>query len=208
MRSILEKRNISSKEVYTAIGMAQANFSNAYNQKNGKRFSVEQMLAIAEFLGCSLDYMFADGESSNTEKYIHVPEMSEWTCKNFLEMLFLLRKSDCGCQFINIKAPAKPFYDQVDVTALYFTKRFNIKNVISVEGSNAEMLINSVIREWSQIIESTSNLDEESRELMLSTWEKRKIEQLECIELANQHQQYDLNNETKEYFVVIDEENR
>ena len=37
MHRILDERDIPLKEIYTAIGMAQANFSNDYNRKNGKK---------------------------------------------------------------------------------------------------------------------------------------------------------------------------
>ena len=40
--------------------------------------------------------------------------------------------------------------------------------------SNDEMLIESVMCEWSQIIEITSDFDKESRKLILTTWEQEK----------------------------------
>lgn len=36
------------------------------------------------------------------------------------------------------------------------------------------MLIESVMCEWSQIIEVTSDFDKESRKLILTTWEQEK----------------------------------
>ncbi len=204
MQMIFEEREITYKEVYSAIGMTQGNFSNAYHRKNGKRFSLEQMLGISEFLGCSLDYMFTGDPLTDTEKYIQIPSMSKWTCKNLLELIFSLRKSGAYCRFIDTKAPCYPFSDLVDVTAIYFSKRFNVVGDWSLSGSNTDMLINSVIREWSQIQKSTENIDEESRELMLSTWEKKKIEQLSSIELNEEHNTYDIDKETKRYYMVSD----
>lgn len=57
--------------------------------------------------------------------------------------------------------------------------------------SNDEMLIESVMCEWSQIIEITSDFDKESRKLILTTWEQEK-EQLRQIELFSEHQVYDI----------------
>ncbi len=205
MRRILDERDISSKEVYTVIGMAQANFSNAYNQKRGKRFSIEQMLAIAEFLGCSLDDMFTSDRSNSGEQVIRIPDMSNWTCADLLKIIFSFRKSECGLQFTNIKEKCKPFHDEVDVTAIYFPKRFNLHKVITYSGSNYEMLINTVLREWSQIIESTTNLDASTKEYILSTWESRKIEQMRYVELSDSGKAYTISQGTGRYVVVQDD---
>ncbi len=57
--------------------------------------------------------------------------------------------------------------------------------------SNDEMLIESVMCEWSQMVEITSDFDKESRKLILTTWEQEK-EQLRQIELFSEHQVYDI----------------
>ncbi len=202
MEYIIDKREIPLKEIYSAIGMGQSNFSSAYRRKNGRHFSVEQMLAITEYLNCSLDYMFRKSHNESDGRIIQIPEMSKWTCADLLELVFLLRKSEGGCRFVNTKAINEPFNDEVDVTAIYFSRKFDLKNVVSFSGENTEMLINTVIREWAKIIEGTSSLDEETRELILSTWEKGKKEQMENILLSDEHKTYDFDNNKNKYFEI------
>ena len=202
MRSIIEKRGLAYKEIYTALGMHQSNFSNAYNRKNGKRFTLEQMLSIAELLGCSLDELFRKEKDEKGIQYIRIPEMSKWTCSDLLRLLFSLRKCGGGVHFSDIKVTDYPFPNEVEVTVLYFTKRFSLKNVMSFAGDNHEMLINTVLREWAQIIQSTENIDAESRELMLSKWEENKLEHHKNLMLSDDIITYDKDEMTKQYFRI------
>lgn len=199
MQNILEEREISYKEVYTAIGMQQSNFSNAYNRRNGKAFTLAQMLAIAEFLDCSLDALFTSEYYADGEKYIKIPEMSKWTCADLLRLIFALRKSGSEMQFVNTRASFPPFFSETDVTAIYFAKKFNLHDILSFMGSNTEMLINSAMREWSKILESTENIDDESRELMLSTWETKKLEQFKNMILSDDLVEYKMDENSKRY---------
>ena len=202
VKKILEERDIPQKEIYTEIGMQQSNFSNAYNRTGGKKFTLEQMLNIAEYLGCSLDYMFSTGADNEGEKYIRIPKMSEWTCADLLPLLFSLRKSGAKIHLIDTTAPDFPFENEtVDVTALIFSKKFSMKAWPSFIGSNADMLINTAMREWAQIIESTNNLDEDSKELMLSTWENKKIDQLRNVVLTDKPIEYVIDEKTKQYVI-------
>lgn len=199
MHSILKERNIPLKDVYLAIGMAQSNFSNAYNRKNGKKFSVEQMLAIAEYLNCSLDYLFTKNIHGTEGGFIKIPEMSKWTYADLFELIFALRKSESGLCFVNTHM--KDIFDNdVDITAIYFDKEVNLDKRFY-----NKRLINDVIKEWSQILDSTKELDNESRELMLNTWEQKKIQQVKNILLDDKNNSYAIDANTKHYFPIHEE---
>lgn len=198
MYRILDERDIPLKEIYTAIGMAQANFSNAYNRKNGKKFSINQMLAIAEYLGCSLDFLFTNKIEDSGERYLKIPEMSKWTYADFFQLIFSLRKSGSELTFVNTKVTDK-FNKDVEVTAITFLKTINLQHSFW-----DDHLINSVIKEWAQILDSTESLDDDSKELMINTWEQKKIQQLENIVLADDHKSYVIDKKTKQYQVVTE----
>lgn len=198
MYRILDERDIPLKEIYTAIGMAQANFSNAYNRKNGKKFSISQMLAIAEYLGCSLDFLFTNKIEDSGERYLKIPEMSKWTYADFFQLIFSLRKSGSELTFVNTKVTDK-FNKNVEVTAITFLKTINLQHSFW-----DDHLINSVIKEWAQILDSTESLDDDSKELMINTWEQKKIQQLENIVLADDHKSYVIDEKTKQYQVVTE----
>lgn len=198
MYRILDERDIPLKEIYTAIGMAQANFSNAYNRKNGKKFSINQMLAIAEYLGCSLDFLFTNKIEDSGERYLKIPEMSKWTYADFFQLIFSLRKSGSELTFVNTKVTDK-FNKNVEVTAITFLKTINLQHSFW-----DDHLINSVIKEWAQILDSTESLDDDSKELMINTWEQKKIQQLENIVLADDHKSYVIDEKTKQYQVVTE----
>ncbi|MBP3818070.1 MAG: hypothetical protein J6H31_07160 [Butyrivibrio sp.] len=198
MYRILDERDIPLKEIYTAIGMAQANFSNAYNRKNGKKFSINQMLAIAEYLGCSLDFLFTNKIEDSGERYLKIPEMSKWTYADFFQLIFSLRKSGSELTFVNTKVTDK-FNQDVEVTAITFLKTINLQHSFW-----DDHLINSVIKEWAQILDSTESLDDDSKELMINTWEQKKIQQLENIVLADDHKSYVIDEKTKQYQVVTE----
>ena len=202
MQSIITEKGIKPKEIYTTLGMRQSNYSNAFHRKNGKRFTMEQMLSIAELLCCSLDEMFTKENDVKGVQYVKIPEMSKWTCSDLLQLLFSLRKCGGGVNFANTLVRDYPYTEEVEVTSIYFTKRFDIKNVMTFIGHNDGMLINSVLREWAQIQLSTENVDAESREIMLSTWEKKKLEQHKDILLNDELITYDMDEKTRQYFQV------
>lgn len=203
MQMHMEKRSISQKEIYSSIGMAQANFSNAFNRKNGKHFTVEQMLQIAEFLNCSLDELFSKNNINSSEKYIKIPNMSEWTCRDLLALIFSLRKSQCKYGFKDITV-GDGFMEE-NYTALYFSYSIEEKNAGFFGSSGSVKIVNSIIKEWSQILESTKRVDAESRELMLSTWEIKKLEQVQNIKLDDSVCKYDLDSNSKIYNKVDEE---
>ena len=198
MHRILDERDIPLKEIYTAIGMAQANFSNAYNRKNGKKFSIDQMLAIAEYFECSLDFLFTNKTEDSGERYLKIPEMSKWTYADLFQLIFSLRKSGSELTFVNTKVTDK-FDQDVEVTAITFLKTINLHKSFW-----DDHLINSVIKEWAQILDSTESLDDDSKELMVNTWEQKKIQQLKYIVLADDHKSYVIDENTKQYQVVTE----
>ena len=198
MQNAIIERGIIYKEIYNFLGMRQSNFSNAFHRKNGKRFTLEQMLSIAEFLNCSLDEMFTTEKERIGAQYLKIPEMSKWTCSDLLRLLFALRKSEGNLNFADTKVIEYPFMEEVEVTTIYFTKRF-ILDSFPFTTDNGDMLINSVIREWAQIIKSTENIDSESRELMLSKWEEKKLEQHKNLMLSKDMVTYDMDRITKQF---------
>ena len=55
----IKENNITQKELANAaLGMNQSNFNTALNQKNGRHFTLEQYIAIADYLNVSLDTLF------------------------------------------------------------------------------------------------------------------------------------------------------
>ena len=201
MRNAIEKRGLSYKEIYTELGMQQSNFSNAYHRKKHKQFTLDQMLRITEILGCSLDEMFTRETDGYGAQYIKIPDMSKWTCSDLLKLLFSLRKSGGEVKFLDAKV-LDSFSYEIDVTGLYFSKRFGLKNNYFGGSNTSDMLINTVLREWAQIIRSTENVDSESREFMLSKWEENKIEQHKNIMLSDEPIEYDIDSRTKQYFRI------
>ena len=201
IQGILKEREISNKEIYNAIGMSQGNYSNAINRKNGKQFSAEQMLRIADYLDVSLDEIFSTKEMQSDTEYLQIPARNKWTYADLLKVLFSIRKSGVEFDFENIEiSRPQKLYDCMPLTALIFTERLSIAEMPSFVNSNAEMEINHILHEWSNIISCTKNIEDESKELMISTWENDMIEQVkEVIISKDNHLQYKRDEKTKIY---------
>ncbi|MCR4929400.1 MAG: helix-turn-helix transcriptional regulator [Lachnospiraceae bacterium] len=207
MQSILKEKNIANKEIYSAIGMSQGNYSNAINRKNGKQFSAEQMLKIADYLDVSLDEMFSTKEMHTDTQYYQIPGRNRWTYADLLRILFAIRKSGIEFDFENVElnCPEK-MIDHVPMTALVISERLNIAGCFSFMNSNSDMEINNILCEWSNIISCTRNIEKEARELMITAWEDGIINQVKEIVIdPNSHVEYKRDENTKEYHVFIRE---
>ena len=62
----IKETNITQKEIAEKIlGTNQPNFSSALNQKKGRRFTIEQYIALADYFGVSLDELFGRKTASS-----------------------------------------------------------------------------------------------------------------------------------------------
>lgn len=72
INDLRNKKNITQETLAKEIGMSQPNFNRAINQKNGQRFTLEQVFKIAQYFEVSVDYLLGNNKPSDkkTEKDI------------------------------------------------------------------------------------------------------------------------------------------
>lgn len=67
IQSLMDKDNLTQQQLADAIGMSQSNFNRAINNKDGQRFTLEQVCNIANHFNVSVDCLLGF-EKESTKK--------------------------------------------------------------------------------------------------------------------------------------------
>ena len=153
IKALMANNKMTQQQLADAIQMSQSNISKSLSEGAKKSFTVEQVYAIAEYFGVSVDWLL--GYKTNRSVSIDLRSLGEILAK-------LLLKGDAKCQKISVEETVYAFTDDgygpeaepkkqnIEYSSIYFPSYMYAKE-------------NSTFDEWTEFDMTARVLGNESR---------------------------------------------
>ncbi|XME01164.1 helix-turn-helix domain-containing protein [Lachnospiraceae bacterium C1.1] len=179
----IKETNITQKEIAEKIlGTNQPNFSSALNQKKGRRFTIEQYIALADYFGVSLDELFGRKTASSQ---ISARSIGSWIIELFKSKRAIfktieLNETDTDKRYDSYPTSTEyqallfPNFDNNSARyqSFYFDKMVNGDSAYYDNSDHDNIAINAFIKKYLDIenFNSEKGMPEEAYNIVISTY--------------------------------------